>query len=196
MYSKGYQSILRLLASPLLPQTQGWKYVKLVGSNLDLRQVSWKKRVDVISSRLSTDTETSSDEGPHPSYAQTPLPGEDHSIRAKDRQTGQLACQLLCTASQVPGKATKHFSLSSRSCQKYQHLSNHSISGFSPCPLAPSWHLSHLSSRHLPREEHWHQLPHLQLMIGGGQAFPGACLSSLHPTGEVVIWRQLVGVCV
>lgn len=37
----------------------------------------------------------------------------------------------------------------------------------SPCSLAPSWHLFHLSSRHLPREEHWHQLPHLQLMIGG-----------------------------
>lgn len=61
--------------------TQGWKYVKLVGSELDLRQVSWKKQVDVIARRLSTDTETSTDEGPHLSYAQTPQPGEDHSLR-------------------------------------------------------------------------------------------------------------------
>uniref|UniRef100_A0A8C3AUV6 Integrin beta n=1 Tax=Cyclopterus lumpus TaxID=8103 RepID=A0A8C3AUV6_CYCLU len=65
----------------------GWKYVKLVGSKLDLRKVSW---LDVISSRLSTDTETSSDEAPHPGYAKTPLPGEDHSIRVRDRHS-QLA---------------------------------------------------------------------------------------------------------
>ncbi|XP_019119048.2 integrin beta-4 isoform X2 [Larimichthys crocea] len=52
----------------------GWKYVQLVGSNLDLRKVSWKKRVDIIPSRLSTDTETSLDETPHPSSAQTALP--------------------------------------------------------------------------------------------------------------------------
>uniref|UniRef100_A0A7N8YQ31 Integrin beta n=1 Tax=Mastacembelus armatus TaxID=205130 RepID=A0A7N8YQ31_9TELE len=64
----------------------GWQYVKLVGSNLDLRKVSWKKQVDIIPSRLSTDTETNSDEAPHPSYTQTPLPGEDHSIRPTDRQ--------------------------------------------------------------------------------------------------------------
>ncbi|KAG7236434.1 hypothetical protein INR49_000909 [Caranx melampygus] len=44
----------------------GWKYVKLVGSHLDLRKVSWKKQVDVIPSRNSTDTETSSDEAPNP----------------------------------------------------------------------------------------------------------------------------------
>lgn len=59
---------------------QGWKYVKLVGSHLDLRKVSWKKQVDLIPSRNSTDTETSSDEAPNP------LPGEDHSTRPADRQ--------------------------------------------------------------------------------------------------------------
>ncbi|XP_034414562.1 integrin beta-4 isoform X2 [Cyclopterus lumpus] len=56
----------------------GWKYVKLVGSKLDLRKVSW---LDVISSRLSTDTETSSDEAPHPGYAKTPLP--DYTMNGK-----------------------------------------------------------------------------------------------------------------
>ncbi|XP_071329314.1 integrin beta-4 isoform X2 [Trachinotus anak] len=59
----------------------GWKYVKLVGSHLDLRKVSWKKQVDIIPSRLSTDTETSSDEAPRPSYAQTPLP--DYMMNGK-----------------------------------------------------------------------------------------------------------------
>lgn len=72
------------------------------------------------------------------------------------------------------------------------------FSGFIPCPprpqLAPT--VSHLSSRHLSREERWHQLPHLQLMIGGRLFQVPVCLSSLHPTGEVVIWRRLVlGVC-
>uniref|UniRef100_A0A7N5ZSS9 Integrin beta n=1 Tax=Anabas testudineus TaxID=64144 RepID=A0A7N5ZSS9_ANATE len=68
----------------------GWKYVQLVGSDLDLRKVSWKKRVDIIPSRFSTDTETSSDEAPRPSYAQTPLPGEEHSIRPTDRQLASM----------------------------------------------------------------------------------------------------------
>uniref|UniRef100_A0AAX7VMB4 Integrin beta n=1 Tax=Astatotilapia calliptera TaxID=8154 RepID=A0AAX7VMB4_ASTCA len=68
-----------VLKSPVGSKTpsvsgDGWKYVKLVGSNLDLRKVSWKRRVDVIPSRLSTDTETSSDETPNPSYTKTPLP--------------------------------------------------------------------------------------------------------------------------
>lgn len=79
-------------ASPLLPP-QGWKYVTLVGSNLDLRKVSWKKRVDVIPSRLSTDTEMSSDEAPRHSHSHTPLPGEDLPIRPTDRHRGsQHAC--------------------------------------------------------------------------------------------------------
>uniref|UniRef100_A0A671XFI0 Integrin beta n=1 Tax=Sparus aurata TaxID=8175 RepID=A0A671XFI0_SPAAU len=72
----------------------GWKHVKLVGSNLDLRKVSWKKRVDVIPSRHSTDTEASSDEAPHPSSTQTRVPGEDHSIRPADRQTGSYHVSL------------------------------------------------------------------------------------------------------
>uniref|UniRef100_A0AAX7U1B9 Integrin beta n=1 Tax=Astatotilapia calliptera TaxID=8154 RepID=A0AAX7U1B9_ASTCA len=79
-----------VLKSPVGSKTpsvsgDGWKYVKLVGSNLDLRKVSWKRRVDVIPSRLSTDTETSSDETPNPSYTKTPLPGEEHSIRPHAR---------------------------------------------------------------------------------------------------------------
>lgn len=75
-----------LAAFLLWPQNQGWQHIKLVGSNLELRQVSWKKRVEVIPSRLSTDTEMSSDEVPHPSSSQTPLPGDDHSTRSTDRQ--------------------------------------------------------------------------------------------------------------
>ncbi|XP_077958908.1 integrin beta-4 isoform X5 [Gasterosteus aculeatus] len=73
MYSN---EVLRTPTGSKTPSVSGdgWKFVKMVGSNLDLRKVSWKKRVDVIPSRLSTDTETSSDEVPHPSYAQTPLP--------------------------------------------------------------------------------------------------------------------------
>lgn len=67
--------------------------MKLVGSNLDLRKVSWKKRVDIIPSRLSTDTETSSDEAPHHSHTHTRRPGEDLPIRPADRQPGsQHAC--------------------------------------------------------------------------------------------------------
>ncbi|XP_061086823.1 integrin beta-4 isoform X3 [Conger conger] len=49
-----------------------WKYVQLVGEDLDLRKVSWKLPADVILHRLSTDTEAS-DEPPHPPRAQTPL---------------------------------------------------------------------------------------------------------------------------
>uniref|UniRef100_A0A8C4ILA4 Integrin beta n=1 Tax=Dicentrarchus labrax TaxID=13489 RepID=A0A8C4ILA4_DICLA len=88
MYSN---EVLKSPAGSKTPSVSGdgWKYVKLVGSNLDLRKVSWKKRVDIIPSRLSTDTETSSDEAPNPSHAKTPQPGEDHSIRPTDRQTVQ-----------------------------------------------------------------------------------------------------------
>ncbi|XP_072228830.1 integrin beta-4 isoform X2 [Leuresthes tenuis] len=68
-----------VLKSPTSSKTpsvsgDGWKYVKLVGSHLDLRTVAWKKQVEVIPIRLSTDTEASSDEAQHPSYSQTPLP--------------------------------------------------------------------------------------------------------------------------
>uniref|UniRef100_A0A8D2ZQV2 Integrin beta n=1 Tax=Scophthalmus maximus TaxID=52904 RepID=A0A8D2ZQV2_SCOMX len=80
MYSN---EVLKSPAGSKTPSVSGdgWKYVKLVGSNLDLRKVSWKKQVDVIASRLSTDTEASSDETPHPSYAQTPLP--DYTVNGK-----------------------------------------------------------------------------------------------------------------
>lgn len=88
-----------------LIQMQGWKYVKLVGSHLDLRQVSWKKQVDVIPSRLSTDTETSSDEAPNP------LPGEDRSPRPADRQ-----------------HASKATWLSLRLCDPSVHQHHHSLS--------------------------------------------------------------------
>lgn len=97
--SNWYRAVKLSVACLLLhcdPWTQGWKYVKLVGSNLDLRKVSWKKRVDVIPSRLSTDTEMSSDEAPRHSHSHTPLPGEDLPIRPTDRQRGsRLACLLL-----------------------------------------------------------------------------------------------------
>uniref|UniRef100_A0AAQ5XYK5 Integrin beta n=1 Tax=Amphiprion ocellaris TaxID=80972 RepID=A0AAQ5XYK5_AMPOC len=73
MYS---DDVLKTPAGSKTPSVSGdgWKYVKLVGSNLDLRKVSWKKRVEVIPHRLSTDTEASSDEAPCPSRTQTPLP--------------------------------------------------------------------------------------------------------------------------
>ncbi|KAM4525118.1 integrin beta-4 isoform 2-T3 [Odontesthes bonariensis] len=78
-----------VLKSPTSSKTpsvsgDGWKYVKLVGSNLDLRTVSWKKQVEVIPIRLSTDTEASSDEAQHPSYTQTPLP--DYMMNGKWEQ--------------------------------------------------------------------------------------------------------------
>uniref|UniRef100_A0A3B4BB18 Fibronectin type-III domain-containing protein n=1 Tax=Periophthalmus magnuspinnatus TaxID=409849 RepID=A0A3B4BB18_9GOBI len=65
-----------LLRPQIFPQ--GWNFVKLVGSDLDLRSVSWKKHVDVIPrSRLSTDTEASSEETPPRTR-----PGEDPSETA------------------------------------------------------------------------------------------------------------------
>lgn len=112
-----------------------------------------------------------------------------------DRQAA-IACQLLCTASQVPRKATNVFSLPSWfwSCQKYQHLSNHSISGFNPCPLCAE--LAPIPSILQPPAQRGALASTAPPPVDDrGQAFPGACLclSSLHPTGEVVIWRQLVG---
>lgn len=64
----------------------------------------------------------------------------------------------------APAKPTERFSLPSPNINVCLIVQ---FSGFSPCPLAPRWHLSQLSSRHLPREEPWHQLLLLQLMIGG-----------------------------
>uniref|UniRef100_A0A8C7PP43 Integrin beta n=1 Tax=Oncorhynchus mykiss TaxID=8022 RepID=A0A8C7PP43_ONCMY len=69
---------------------EGGCFIKLVGSKLDLRSVSWKRHVDVIPYRLSTDTDTSTDETPRPSRAQTPsLKGEDHLPGVLDSQTRQ-----------------------------------------------------------------------------------------------------------
>uniref|UniRef100_A0A3B3UL19 Integrin beta n=1 Tax=Poecilia latipinna TaxID=48699 RepID=A0A3B3UL19_9TELE len=92
-----------VLKSPTSSKTpsvsgDGWQHIKLVGSNLELRQVSWKQRVEVIPSRLSTDTEMSSDEKPHPSSSHTPLPGEDRPTRSTDRDR-QTASMPYCTAS-------------------------------------------------------------------------------------------------
>ncbi|TNN48639.1 Integrin beta-4 [Liparis tanakae] len=64
--------------TPSVSGDGGWKFVKLVGSNLDLRRVTW---VDAITRRPSTDTETSSDEAPHPGNTQTPLP--DNTMNGK-----------------------------------------------------------------------------------------------------------------
>lgn len=60
--------------------------MQLVGSELDLRQVSWGRRVEIIPGRLSTD---GAEEAPHPSSARTPLPGEDRCIEA----TGRLSAR-------------------------------------------------------------------------------------------------------
>uniref|UniRef100_A0A8C7L721 Integrin beta n=1 Tax=Oncorhynchus kisutch TaxID=8019 RepID=A0A8C7L721_ONCKI len=69
---------------------EGGCFIKLVGSKLDLRSVSWKRHADVIPYRLSTDTDTSTDETPRPSRAQTPsLKGEDHLPGVLDSQTRQ-----------------------------------------------------------------------------------------------------------
>uniref|UniRef100_A0A665VCW3 Integrin beta n=1 Tax=Echeneis naucrates TaxID=173247 RepID=A0A665VCW3_ECHNA len=80
MYSN---EVLKSPAGSKTPSVSGdgWKYVKLVGSHLDLRKVSWKKQVDVIPSRLSTDTEASADEAPQPSYAQRSL--QDYTMNGK-----------------------------------------------------------------------------------------------------------------
>uniref|UniRef100_A0A8B9LL02 Integrin beta n=1 Tax=Astyanax mexicanus TaxID=7994 RepID=A0A8B9LL02_ASTMX len=51
-----------------------WKHVKLVGSDLDLRMVSWKLPADVIPHRLSSSTEAS-DDLPPASHLRTPHPG-------------------------------------------------------------------------------------------------------------------------
>lgn len=97
----------------------------------------------------------------------------------------------------APAKPTERFCLPSAiwSCQKYQRVSDRSVSGFSPCPLGPRWHLSRVSSRHLPREEPWHQLLVLQLMIGGrvfSQVPVSVCPLSI-PLGKLVISKRLVG---
>ncbi|XP_041830234.1 integrin beta-4 isoform X2 [Melanotaenia boesemani] len=83
MYSN---DVLKSPTSSKTPSVTGddWKYMKLVGSNLDLRKVSWKKRVEIIPYRLSTDTEASSDEVPHPSNTQTPFP--DYTMNGKWEQ--------------------------------------------------------------------------------------------------------------
>ncbi|KAI4897175.1 hypothetical protein NFI96_015221 [Prochilodus magdalenae] len=52
-----------------------WKHVKLVGSDLDLRTVSWKLPADIIPFRLSSSTE-GSDDPPASSHLQTPHPGD------------------------------------------------------------------------------------------------------------------------
>ncbi|XP_023804992.1 integrin beta-4 isoform X3 [Oryzias latipes] len=74
MYSN---DVLRSPSSSKAPSVSGdgWQHVQLVGSELDLRQVSWGRRVEIIPGRLSTD---GAEEAPHPSSARTPLP--DHSF--------------------------------------------------------------------------------------------------------------------
>ncbi|XP_072311845.1 integrin beta-4 [Eucyclogobius newberryi] len=64
MYSN---EVLRTPGGSKTPSVSGdgWNVVKLVGSDLDLRTVSWKRQVDVIPrSRMSTDAEASSEETP------------------------------------------------------------------------------------------------------------------------------------
>ncbi|XP_029977239.1 integrin beta-4 isoform X2 [Sphaeramia orbicularis] len=79
MYSN---EVLKSPAGSKTPSVSGDGFVKLVGSNLDLRKVSWKKRVEVIPNyRLSTDTEASSDETPQLSHTQAPQP--DYMMNGK-----------------------------------------------------------------------------------------------------------------
>lgn len=73
--------------------------MKLVGSSLDLRKVSWNKQVDFISSRLSTDS--SSDEAPRLGLTHTPLPGEDRAIGAADRREASMSSKTT-SASLLP----------------------------------------------------------------------------------------------
>ncbi|KAJ3607772.1 hypothetical protein NHX12_024823 [Muraenolepis orangiensis] len=65
-----------LMYSNEMPKTpSGWQHVQLVGSRMDLRNVSWKRDVeDLIPRRgagTSTDLDTSSDEAPPPSSSST-----------------------------------------------------------------------------------------------------------------------------
>lgn len=122
--------------------------MKLVGSNLDLRKVSWKKQVDIIPSRLSTDS--SSDEAPHLSHTHTPLPGEDRAIRATDRQAGgeHASCQF-------PSKAT---SVSPLPSLIRPYLRNHA-------EPTPTLQLAAILSFFPPAsKDRWHQLPQARLM--------------------------------
>ncbi|KAJ0016250.1 hypothetical protein NQD34_014540 [Periophthalmus magnuspinnatus] len=89
-----------LLRPQIFPQ--GWNFVKLVGSDLDLRSVSWKKHVDVIPrSRLSTDTEASSEETPPRTR-----PGEDPS---------ETACPFLM----MPSRANNNFTMNGKWDQNF-----------------------------------------------------------------------------
>ena len=72
-----------------------WKHVQLVGEDLDLRKVSWRLPVDVISYRLSTtDTEASGDEAPtRTGDAKTPLlQGEDYRHQRQHAQCQPTRC--------------------------------------------------------------------------------------------------------
>uniref|UniRef100_A0A674ETE0 Integrin beta n=1 Tax=Salmo trutta TaxID=8032 RepID=A0A674ETE0_SALTR len=88
MYSS---EVLRSPTGSKRPSVSDEGFIKLVGSKLDLRSVSWKRHVDVIPYHLSTDTDTSTDETPRASRAQTPsLKGEDHLPGVLDSQTRQI----------------------------------------------------------------------------------------------------------
>lgn len=51
-----------------------WKHVKLVGSDLELRTVSWKLPADVISTRSTSTSTLESDDLLTPAHSQTPYP--------------------------------------------------------------------------------------------------------------------------
>ncbi|KAJ7987865.1 hypothetical protein DPEC_G00330990 [Dallia pectoralis] len=67
MYSN---EVLRSPTGSKRPSVSDEGFIKLVGSELDLRSVSWKRCVDVIPYRISTDS--CSEETPRPSRTQTP----------------------------------------------------------------------------------------------------------------------------
>lgn len=58
----------------MITEGSHWKHVQLVGSDLDLRKVSWKLPADIIPLRLSPVTDAID------SHAQTLPQGEDQSL--------------------------------------------------------------------------------------------------------------------
>lgn len=145
-----------------------------MGSNLDLRKVSWKKRVDVIPSRHSTDTETSSDEAPNLSHAQTAVPGEDHSVRQSGSQHASY-CTMHCLSDawqrQPVFLSARHDSILSELATFVK------FSGFGPRPPSPPLGTIYLAANYpetnaainCPTSSWWSGW-------GGGQAFSCANL--------------------
>lgn len=70
----------------MITEGSRWKHVQLVGSDLDLRKVSWKLPADIIPCRLSPDTDASD--------SQTLPQGEDLSLADSMPATPNVNPQL------------------------------------------------------------------------------------------------------